>query len=146
MPTGVISSSSSTSNTLLLLLLAADDRGNPLDPLLVIHLQPITIIVTRSSSTWGWGPTMMMMELQLGHGLAGAIQYALEHVGDELGALVGLQRGEHDRPQLRHQGLAPGDLLRRRPPVAAGGRGVICWSRSSLREKKTRALLVLHLC
>lgn len=87
---------------------------------------------------------MMMMELQLGHGLAGAIQYALEHVGDELGALVGLQRGEHDRPQLRHQGLAPGDLLRRRPPVAAGG------SRSSLREKKTRALilllLVLHLC
>lgn len=137
MPTG-----SSTSNTLL--LLAADDRGNPLDPLLVIHLQPITIIVTRSSSTWGWGPTIMMMELQLGHGLAGAIQYALEHVGDELGALVGLQRGEHDRPQLRHQGLAPGDLLRRRPPVAAGG------SRSSLREKKTRALilllLVLHLC
>ena len=63
----------SSSNTLLVL---AVDRGNLLHTLLVIHQH--IIIIVRSSRTW------RLMHLQLGHGLAGAIQYVLEHVGNEL--------------------------------------------------------------
>lgn len=105
-PSLVLMTGVSSSNTLLILPV---DRGDLIHPLLVI--QQHIIIIMRLSSTW------RLMQLQLGHGLAGAIQYVLEHVGDELGALVGLQRREHDCSQLRHQRLAPGDLLHRQSVI-----------------------------
>ena len=71
-PSLVLMTGFSSSNTLLVL---AVDRGNLLHSLHVIHQH---IIIIRSSST------SSLMHLQLGHGLAGAIQYVLEHVGNEL--------------------------------------------------------------
>lgn len=105
-PSLVLMTGFSSSNTLLIL---AVDRGNLLYSLLVIHQH--IIIIMRSSST------SRLMHLQLGHGLAGAIQDVLEHLGDKLRALVGLQHREHDCSQLCHQRLPPGDLLHRRPVI-----------------------------
>jgi hypothetical protein len=64
-----------------LLLPDAVIRDTPLHSLIVInqlHIICSSIIIR------------LMMTLQLGHGLAGAIQYALEHLGNKLVAFVRL--------------------------------------------------------
>lgn len=80
----------------ILLLADAVIRDTPLHSLLVINEH----IIWSSSSTI----IRLVMTLQLGHGLAGAVQYALEHLGNKLVAFVRLlQRREDDGSQLCHQ-------------------------------------------